>query len=387
MEIVEIISQYTPLRRKNGHVYQGLCPFHISKEPTLEVDRQGQVFYCPVCGNGGDVGFFLKKIGAIKKEERAGEDLPPEKELRLIEALLLAALFYHRILISPDGQKAFHFLLERGVREETIRDRMIGYAPRQRDVLTKYLLEKGYDPVEMTEIGLLVRNEGVYQDRYFNRIMLPIEDGGGNLVAFVGRSVGSGRPKYLLPPDTPVFRKRMSLFNLNRAKEAIMESGDVVLVEGYMDALSVYQAGIVNVVASQGTSITPEMADLLRDYTKKVIICYDGDDAGRDGAYRTSKTLEELGFDVKVALIPEGDPDELIRTKGVEEFRRTLSTSVPARHFRWRYDWEKVDKESSVEKLYFLMQVAEEETATGDVEFLARLLEIPPEKIIPYLRR
>lgn len=166
-----------------------------------------------------------------------------------------------------------------------------------------------------------------------------------------------------------------------------MESRDVVLVEGYMDALSVYQAGIVNVVASQGTSITPEMADLLRDYTKNVIICYDGDDAGRYGAYHTSKALEELGFDVKVALIPEGDPDEYIRTKGVEEFRRILSTSVPARHFRWRYDWERVDKESAVEKLYFLMQLEEEEAETEDVEFLARLLEIPPQKIIPYLQR
>ncbi|CCQ96086.1 DNA primase [[Clostridium] ultunense Esp] len=353
-DIVDVVSQYVSLR-KSGKRYMGLCPFHSEKTPSFTVVPDKQFFYCFGCHAGGDVVKFIMEIEGFSYvesiqylAEKAGIALPEmetrvqsEEDLkkeRMREAHLLATKYYHHVLNhTRTGETAREYLKGRGLDFNTIRTFQIGYAPGK-DYLTRFLTKKGFDPDEMVEAGLLIKSEkgNLYRDRFADRILFPIEDLKGQVVGFSGRTLGDGKPKYLNTPETPLFRKSSILFNFHRAKKSIRSSGQVILMEGHMDVITAYQAGIENVIASQGTSFTEEMARFLRRYVEQVTICYDGDEAGQDSTSRAATILEEHGLSVRVALLREGkDPDEYIRHYGGDRFRvEILKTSVPFITFR-----------------------------------------------------
>ncbi|WP_028987235.1 DNA primase [Thermicanus aegyptius] len=353
-DIVDVVSQYVSLR-KSGKRYMGLCPFHSEKTPSFTVVPDKQFFYCFGCHVGGDVLKFIMEIEGFSYvesiqylAEKAGIPLPEmemrvqsEEDLkkeRMREAHLLATKYYHHVLnYTRTGETAREYLKGRGLDFNTIRTFQIGYAPGK-DYLTRFLTKKGFDPDEMVEAGLLIKSEkgNLYRDRFADRILFPIEDLKGQVVGFSGRTLGDGKPKYLNTPETPLFRKSSILFNFYRAKKSIRSSGQVILMEGHMDVITAYQAGIENVIASQGTSFTEEMARFLRRYVEQVTLCYDGDEAGQDSTSRAATILEEHGLSVRVALLRDGkDPDEYIRLYGGDRFRvEILKSSVPFITFR-----------------------------------------------------
>ncbi|MBE3554127.1 MAG: DNA primase, partial [Thermicanus sp.] len=353
-DIVDVVSQYVSLR-KSGKRYVGLCPFHSEKTPSFTVVPDKQFFYCFGCHAGGDVLKFIMEIEGFSYvesiqylAEKAGIPLPEmetrgqsEEDLkkeRMREAHLLATKYYHHVLnYTRTGETAREYLKERGLDFNTIRTFQIGYAPGK-DYLTKFLTKQGFDLDEMVEAGLLIKSEkgNLYRDRFTDRILFPIEDLKGQVVGFSGRTLGDGKPKYLNTPETPLFRKSSILFNFHRAKKSIRSSGQVILMEGHMDVITAYQAGIENVIASQGTSFTEEMARFLRRYVEQVTLCYDGDEAGQESTSRAATILEEHGLSVRVALLRDGkDPDEYIRHYGGDRFRvEILKSSVPFITFR-----------------------------------------------------
>lgn len=352
-DIVDVVSQYVSLR-KTGKNYVGLCPFHSEKTPSFNVVSDKQFFYCFGCHAGGDVLKFIMDIEGISYveaitllAEKAGITLPDtvktektaedEKKERMLEAHLLAAKYYAEVLNrTQTGKNAREYLKDRGFTEKTCLTFQLGFAPQGGDYLAKYLIKHGYHPDELIEAGLLLREDGGYRDRFIERILIPIEDMRGRIVGFSGRTLGDGKPKYLNTSETPIFHKGSILFNFSRAKRSIRQSGQVILMEGPMDVISAYQAGIENVVASQGTSLTEEMARFLRRHAEQVILCYDGDEAGQDSTERAATLLGKQGLIVRVAVLREGkDPDEYIREYGGDRFQaEIIKASIPITTFR-----------------------------------------------------
>ncbi|WP_458412466.1 DNA primase [Schinkia sp. CFF1] len=346
VDIVEIISEYVQLK-KQGRNYFGLCPFHGEKSPSFSVSAEKQIYHCFGCGAGGNVFSFLMNIencsffeAAATLAEKLHIDLPDyhddtnhfsdtsNKYAEMFRAHELLQKFYHHFLVNTkEGNEAIHYLHERGFTEEIISRFQIGYAPNSWDLASRFLDKRGFNLYEMTQAGLVARREsdGTYFDRFRNRIMFPIWDNQGRTIAFGGRILYEGEPKYLNSPETRIFNKSKTLYGLHIARPEIRKKGQVILFEGYVDVISSFRAGVENGVASLGTSLTDEQAQIIRRNAENVLICYDADNAGINAAYRATTILTNAGCSVRVAKMPEGyDPDEYIREFGSEAFQSNV---------------------------------------------------------------
>ena len=349
LDIVEIINDYVPLKRQ-GRNLQGLCPFHQEKTPSFTVSPEKQVFYCFGCGAGGNIfTFIMQKEGltfpeAVEKlAARAGvtvnrNEISPlqqkklEKRDRLYRINEEAARFFQKNLFSPgpQGKQALEYLQKRAFDLETIEKFQLGLAPSQWDGLIKFFKKRGVKVQELVELGLALPNkQGTgYYDRFRNRIMFPIWDNVGRVIAFGGRVMDDSLPKYLNSPDTPLFNKSQNLYGIHLAKNNIRNEDLALIVEGYLDVIACHLHGINNVVASLGTAFTREQAKLLMRHTYQIVIIYDGDTAGSKATLRGLDILSQLGCDVRVVSLPQGqDPDDYLRTKGPQKLRELIVQS------------------------------------------------------------
>jgi DNA primase len=359
-DIAETVGRYVHLS-KNGKYLKGLCPFHSEKTPSFTVTPEKQIFHCYGCGKGGNViKFVMETEGetfpeAVKRlAEDAGipvswtsirddEQTPKQKERQTLhEAHAYAAKLYHYLLRNTEaGKPAMDYLRSRGFTDKLIEEFGIGFAPARWDTLVQSLQKQGYDAADMERGGLLSRKQegDGYVDRFRDRIMFPIHDGEGKVAAFAGRLLGSGQPKYMNSPETPLFNKSRTLYHLHDAKAAIRRSRQVVLFEGYVDCIKAWSAGVANGVASMGTALTAEHAALIRRFAEEAVICYDGDDAGQAAAHKSIPLLETVGFRVRVGVLPgRMDPDEYISAHGAEAFvREIIDGAVSAVKFQLIY--------------------------------------------------
>lgn len=330
-EITDVVSGYVNLKRR-GRNMVGLCPFHGEKTPSFNVYTENGSFYCFGCGVGGDVISFEMKIenldyvDAVKAlAQRAGMEMPENSyddslsklRSRVFEANREAARFYFSTLYSKNGAAGLEYFYSRGLSDRTIRHFGLGFADDSWTSLCSHLRSKGFKDNELVAANLAVQRRngnGIY-DRFTNRVMFPIIDLRGNVIAFGGRIMTDEKPKYLNTSDTPVFKKSANLFSLNNAKNS--GSRTLILCEGYMDVIAVNQAGFTNAVATLGTALTSEQAVLMKRYADEVIICYDADEAGQKATARAIPILRNAGLIIRVLSIPSGkDPDEFIRSKG-----------------------------------------------------------------------
>jgi DNA primase len=359
-EITETVGKYVHLT-KNGKYLKGLCPFHSEKTPSFTVTPEKQIFHCYGCGKGGNVIKFVMEMEgesfpeAVKTlAEDAGipvtwttasteEPSAFQKEKQLLhEAHDYSAKLYHYLLRNTEAAKpAMDYLSSRRFTDTMIEHFGIGYAPARWDTLTQALERKGYSLAEMEAGGLLSRRQDAegYVDRFRDRIIFPIHDSGGHIIAFAGRLLSEGQPKYLNSPETALFNKSRTLYRLHEARSAIRRARQVVLFEGYVDVIKAWTAGVHNGVATMGTALTAEHAALLRRFADEVILCYDGDDAGQAAAHKSIPLLEGAGFRVRVSVLPNRmDPDEYISSHGPEPFvREFIEGAVSAVKFQLIY--------------------------------------------------
>lgn len=345
-DIVEIISQYVPLKQK-GNSYFGLCPFHHERTPSFSVNSEKQFYYCFGCGASGNVYSFLMEMEncdfkeavqtladrvhiELPKQELSGQALAMEQlKARLFEMHKLAGRFYYDTLQSNAGSYAKKYMEKRQILQNVARKFGIGYASNQRHDLYDYLTQKGFSVEDMQKGGLVLPNKdgSGYHDRFRNRLMFPIFDAQARVVGFGGRILGEGEPKYLNSPETPIFSKSRNLYGLHLAKAS--KRKEWILVEGYMDMISVYQAGFHNVVASLGTAFNADHVMTLKKYAEDVILLYDSDEAGTNAALRAIPVLVEHGFGVRVTQVPDGkDPDAFIKQYGAVAFSKLLVDAV-----------------------------------------------------------
>jgi DNA primase len=348
--ILQVIQEYVPLKRA-GRTYKGLCPFHSEKTPSFHVDPEKGFFHCFGCGVGGDVFKFLElheKVGfqdALRMlAQKFGLSLPETEDdeegrsdARLRESLLKvheqAAAYFREALAGTAGGRARQQLRERGVAEQTVEQLGLGFAPNSRDGLKSTLLKQGFSESLLLRSGLIVqRDSGEVVDRFRQRLMIPICRDTGSVIAFGGRQMDpdQGGPKYLNSPETPIYSKSRTLYGLNLTKGAVRKTGFAVLVEGYFDFAQVFQSQAAPAVASCGTALTPQQAQLLHRFTTKVVLSYDPDQAGEGAAARSCDLLVSEGFDVNVLMLDKGeDPDTFIRRNGPERYRERLRGSRP----------------------------------------------------------
>lgn len=340
-DIVDVISGYIKLQKK-GSSYFGLCPFHNEKSPSFSVSRDKQMYYCFGCGAGGNVFTFIMEyenytfVEAMKLlAQRAGVDLPQEeysKEAQqkqnlkstLLEINKQAAKYFYVQLQSEQGRIGKEYLLKRELSEETITAFGLGFANGYSDDLYRYLKTKGYSDDLLMKAGLISINEkhGVY-DKFWNRVMFPIMDANNRVIGFGGRVMGDAKPKYLNSPETEIFDKSRNLYGLNRARTS--RKHYFLICEGYMDVISLHQAGFTNAVASLGTALTAGHATLLKRYVNEVYLTYDSDEAGTKAALRAIPILKEAGISAKVIRMdPYKDPDEFIKNLGKEAFEERI---------------------------------------------------------------
>lgn len=356
-DIVDTVSKYVHLT-KQGKYLKGLCPFHSEKTPSFTVTPERQIFYCYGCGKGGNAikfrmeieGFSFPEAVKTMAEENdislpEGQGVPviprnPEKE-RLIEAYELSAKLYHFLLKNTEhGTEAMKYLRARGMNDKMIDQFQIGYAPDRWDTLVQFLTKRSFDLKEMERGGLLSarhEQEG-YLDRFRGRIMFPIHDRSGKVIAFAGRILGDGQPKYLNSPETLLFNKSRILYNLHQAKTSIRKLRQILLFEGYGDVISSWEAGLHNGVATMGTSLTENQVAIMKSVAEEVVVVYDGDKAGMAAASKVIPMLEGVGLKVRIALVNEGmDPDDYIRKFGPERFRHVVETAVSTTKFKLIY--------------------------------------------------
>lgn len=343
-DIVELISGYVKLQRK-GSSYFGLCPFHNEKSPSFSVSPGKQMYYCFGCGAGGNVFTFLMEYENYSFQEalkiladRAGVKLPElsysreareqaDRKALLLEINKQAAKYYYCKLRSPAGERAMEYLKGRGLSDETIRKFGLGYSSRYSSDLYRYLKDKKYADEVLMETGLFNVDEkqGMY-DKFWNRVIYPIMDAGSRVIGFGGRVMGDAKPKYLNSPETKIFDKSRNLYGLHAARSS--RKKNLIICEGYMDVISMHQAGFTNAVASLGTALTSQQASLLKRYTDEVLVIYDSDEAGIRAALRAIPMLRGAGLSTKVVnLKPHKDPDEFIQAEGMEAFEERLENA------------------------------------------------------------
>ena len=345
-DIVSLVSEYVPLKKK-GKNFWGCCPFHHEKTPSFSVSADKGFFYCFGCQAGGDAFQFLMKIDnlafmdaaakladklriPLPEKEQTPQEAARERETReLYRINEMARDFYHNCLTKTGyGEEARRYLADRGLSADATAAFRLGFAPPGWDKLTVAFREKGIREELLVKAGLSSprpAGDGYY-DRFRNRIMFPISDARGRVVGFGGRVIDDSQPKYLNSPETALFNKRHILFALAQAAQAISDTGQAIVVEGYMDAITAHMAGVRHVVASLGTAFTPEQARLLAKQAREIVFAYDSDAAGQNATLRALETVRKLGITVRVASVPDGkDPDDFIRRHGGDAFRKLLS--------------------------------------------------------------
>jgi len=343
-DIVDVVGQYVHLQKKGAN-YFGLCPFHNEKSGSFSVSAHKQMFYCFGCGAGGNVITFLMKYDNLTFQEavkelaqRAGiklpeqDDSPAAKAIRDKKQILYdinkeAAKYYYYQLRGKTGQKGMEYFKSRKLTDETMQHFGLGYANITSDDLTKHLKKLGYTDGQIIEAGLASHDEKMgTHDKFWNRVMFPIQDASQKVIGFGGRVMGDGKPKYLNSPETPIFDKSRNLFGLNYAKNS--KAGYMIICEGYMDVIAMHQAGFTMAVASLGTAFTTGQAMILKRYTDEVILSYDSDGAGTKAALRGIGILKEAGLKGKVLdLRPHKDPDEFIKSEGKEAFEERIKNA------------------------------------------------------------
>ena len=374
-DIVDVISGYVHLQKKGAN-YFGLCPFHNEKSPSFSVSRSKQMYYCFGCGAGGNVFTFLMEYEndtfpeAVKAlADRAGISLPEADESeearkeqsrrsRLLAINKEAAKYFYFQLRAKQGEQGLNYLRERKLTDETIHRFGLGYANKTPDDLVRYLKSKGFPEELIREAGLCNTDEkhGMY-DKFWNRVMFPIEDINHRVIGFGGRVMGDGKPKYLNSPETPIFDKSRNLYGLNFARSS--RKGNIILCEGYMDVIAMHQAGFNQAVASLGTAFTLGQAGLLKRYTKEVLLSYDSDGAGVKAALRAIGILKEAGLTGRVInLEPYKDPDEFIKNLGAETFQERIDNAENSFLFEIRMLQREYDLNDPEKKTEFHRAVA-----------------------------
>lgn len=343
-DIVDVISEYVKLQKKGAN-YFGLCPFHNEKSPSFSVSPGKQMYYCFGCGEGGNVISFVMKyenysfIEAVQMlASRAGIELPQvtrskeekenaDKRSQILTINTLAAKFYYYMLKSEKGALAYRYLRGRELSDNTITGFGLGYSDKYSDSLYKYMKSKGYKDDILKETGLFTFEEKGVHDKFWNRVMFPIMDVNNKVIAFGGRVMGDGKPKYLNSPETKVFDKSRNLYGLNIARTSRKDY--LLICEGYMDVISLHQAGFNNAVAALGTSFTSGHASLIKRYAKEVVLTFDSDGAGIKAALRAIPILREAGLSIKVlSMKPYKDPDEFIKALGPEAYEERIEKAT-----------------------------------------------------------
>ncbi len=372
-DIVDVISQYVVLKR-SGRNFFGLCPFHKEKSPSFSVSPDKQIFHCFGCGVGGNVFHFLSKIENLSfKEvlemlaEKAGIELPTiegeednkllQRKAKVYEINQLAALFYHENLYKPSAKLAQEYVKKRKLDNNTLKNFLIGYSGTYNELYTM-LKEKGFKEEEILASSLVNKTpEGKFVDRFRKRLMFPIQDTRNRVIAFGGRVLDDSKPKYINSPENIVYSKGRHLFGLNVAKKSDFKK--IIIVEGYMDAISLHQRGIHNVVASLGTAMTEAQGRLLRKSSEQVIIGYDSDGAGQAATMRGLEILQALGCDVRILQI-EGakDPDEFVVKYGPERFEKQVEKAISLVEYKVKVLKNTLNTEHPNDKIKFLKEIA-----------------------------
>lgn len=382
-DIEQIISSYVPLRRRGKNLV-GLCPFHNEKTPSFTVYPETESFYCFGCGAGGEVISFIRRIENLDYVEavrflceRAGMNMPEDgydssmaqKRKRIYEINREAARFFHDTLFSPEGKAGLDYYKSRGYSKKTLVRFGMGYAPDDWRKLLFHMKEKGYSYEELYEANLANRSEKngkiSYYDNFRNRVIVPIIDPRGNVVAFGGRVLDDSKPKYVNTSDTPVYKKSLGVFGLNFAKNSKEKS--LILVEGYMDAISLHQAGFDNAIACLGTALTNEMAHLLARYTDEIILSYDADEAGQKATQRAIGIFSSIGMKLRVLQLSGGkDPDEILKKYGPERFRNLIDGASNDIEFELLKAKKDFDLSTADGKMKYLTKACEILADTGD---------------------
>ena len=374
-DIVDVISQYVHLKR-SGRNFFGLCPFHNEKSPSFSVSPDKQIFHCFGCGVGGNVFTFLTKIEGINfveavqtLAERANIQLPTfennvDKEKEELKAKVykvneFTAEYYHENLYKPTAKIAQEYVKQRKLTNDTLKSFRIGFSGKFNE-LYQALKKEGFEDPEILESGLVNKNEnGTYIDRYRNRLMFPICDGRGRVIAFGGRVLDDSKPKYINSPENIVFSKGRNLFGLNVAKKSEEIKKKLLIVEGYMDVISLHQRGIKNVVAPLGTALTQQQGWLLRRTSEQIILSFDSDEAGLNAKIRAIDILQNMGCDIRVLML-EGakDPDEFIVKYGNARFKNAIDKALSIVEFKVRLLKRNLDLNNTSDKIKFLNEIA-----------------------------
>lgn len=374
-DIVDIISGYVNLKKK-GNSYSACCPFHHEKTPSFHVSREKQMYHCFGCGVGGNVYTFLMEHENLSfpecvemLAERAGIQLPQQgmdpdakkqadERSKIKDMNKLAAGYFHYMLKTERGAHALEYLKGRGLSDETITGFGLGFSDVYRDDLYQYLKSKGYADEELKNSGLIRFDEkNGASDRFWNRVMFPIIDTNNRVIGFGGRVMGDAKPKYINTQDTPVFDKSRNLYGLNLAKKS--KRRGIIFCEGYMDVISMHQAGFDNAVASLGTALTVGQVNLVKRYTDRVYLAYDSDEAGTKAALRALEIMREFEMPARViSLKPYKDPDELIREEGTKGFERRINEAISGIMFEIRILANNYNQEDPQERTGFQKEAA-----------------------------
>lgn len=372
-DIVDVVSEYVTLRQF-GNNYKGLCPFHGEKTPSFTVSEEKQIFHCFGCGEGGDVFSFLMKHENIEFTEALKtladktnvlleQKKPNTKQDELREILYKinreAGIYFYRNLFKD--KKAFDYLIDRGIDSDTLKTFGVGYAYDSWSGLLDYLKKKGYQEADIEKAGLITHHKksNRYYDKFRGRIIFPIINTRGNIIGFGARSTDEkNQPKYLNSPETPVFSKGNNLYGLNIVKKH-NKSDKIILVEGYMDVLSLFKFGIVNSVASLGTALTQNQVKLLKRYSKEIFICYDSDVAGKKATDKAIEVMKTVDIYPKIVVLPENlDPDDFIKEFGVDKFKERLDNALTAMDFKIIQKKNQYDINKYEDKINFLKDVS-----------------------------
>ena len=407
-DIHEIVSRYVSLK-SSGSNHFGLCPFHKEKTPSFSVNTDKQIYHCFGCGAGGgvinfimqierlefaDAVEFLANIAGLALPEQENDQNSRKKRKRMLELYRDAARFYHAQLAQPAGAPAAAYFERRALTHATIAHFGLGYSPEDWDALLRAMTSKGYEKTELLEAGLVLKNKtgGLY-DRFRNRVMFPIIDVRGEVIAFGGRVLDDSLPKYLNSPDTPIFNKSKNLFALNFAKH--VNKRQLILAEGYMDVIALHQAGYEYAVASLGTSLTTDQARLMKRYAEHVVIAYDADGAGKAASNRAIEILKAVDVSVRVLRIPGAkDPDEFIKANGAGAFQSLLDRAENDMEYKLLDLKSKFDLHTDDGRVEYLKQVSimlAEVDSPVEQEVYARraaqAADITPETLLDEVKR
>ena len=408
-DIVDVVSSYVPMKRQGAN-YFGLCPFHNEKSPSFSVSPDKQIFHCFGCGAGGGVISFIMRAEGLEFRDavqfladRCGLKVPEDKNAdpraahrreRVLALMKDAARFYYDTLWKPENRGVQQYFAGRGLTRKTMNRFGLGYAPDSFHATMDAMQAKGYSRDELLDAGLVVRNEkGHVYDKFRGRVMFPIIDVRGQVVAFGGRVMDDSKPKYLNSPETFLFHKGRNLFALDLANKT--QEDYFILAEGYMDVIALHQAGFDSAVASLGTALTEEQARMIARYTKKIVISYDADGAGQAAAQRAIDILKKADLQVNVLRIPGAkDPDEYIKAKGAEAFRRLIERSEGHNAYRLEQIAARFDLEEDEQRVQFVDEAArmlaaidnpvEREVYAGRA---AKMAGVTPEAMAVELRR